>query len=71
MFVEVISIYKTETVIKTPQYKFIDYLKRRNISLLHEFYKYMEKSKKNKEISEALKKKSTILSRDLIFAFMN
>ncbi len=50
MFIQIINLYKTQTITKTPQYKLIDYLKKRNISLLHEFYKYMEKNKKNKEI---------------------
>ncbi len=49
-FIEVVNLYKTETLTKTPQFKLIDYLKKRNVSLLHEFYKFMDKNKKNKEV---------------------
>ncbi len=70
MFVEVVSLYRNETLAKTPQFKLIDFLKKRNVSLLHEFHKFLEKHKKHKEITEALKKKSTTLSRDLILTFL-
>lgn len=51
MFVDVIQLYKTETLTKTPEFKLCDYVKKRNVSLLHEFYKFIEKNKKNKEVS--------------------
>ncbi len=70
MFVQVIQLYKTETLTKTPQFKLVDYLKKRNVSLLHEFYKFLEKNKKIKEINQALKKKSTILSKEVIMMFL-
>lgn len=35
MFLDVLSIYKKENVSKTPQYKLMDYLKKRNISLIN------------------------------------
>jgi hypothetical protein len=40
-FVDTIGIYRAQNITKTPQYKFYDYLKKRNISLLHEFKKFL------------------------------
>jgi hypothetical protein len=48
MLIDVLSIYRSGTISKTPQFKFMDYLKKRNVSLINEFYKFLEKNKKNK-----------------------
>lgn len=41
MFADVVSTYKNENITKSPHYKLCYFLKRRNISLLNEFTKWM------------------------------
>jgi hypothetical protein len=51
-------------------FRFYDYLKKRNISLLFEYRKWMERNKKNKEVAEALKNDKAKLTKDTFLLFL-
>jgi Ca2+-binding EF-hand superfamily protein len=70
MFTDVLSAYRNENITKTPHYKICEFLKKRGISLTNEFTKWMERNKKNKEISEAIKLKTYIFPRELYVGFV-
>lgn len=63
MFTDTITNFKNENITKTPHYKFFSYLKKRGVSLLNEFIKWMDRNKKIKEIAEALKNKEQTIAR--------
>jgi len=47
-FSDVVGMYKSDNITKTPQYRFYDYLRKRNVSLTVEFRKWMERNKRVK-----------------------
>jgi hypothetical protein len=44
-------MYRAENITKTPNFRFYDFLKKRNISLLFEYRKWLDRNKKMKEVS--------------------
>lgn len=48
MFMDVINHFKTEKITTTPAYKFCEFIKKRNISLINEFHKFLDRNKKSK-----------------------
>lgn len=69
-FSDVIGLYRADNITKTASFRFYDYLKKRNISFLFEFRKWMERNKKIKEVSDALKKDKPAMSRDTFLLFL-
>lgn len=45
---DVINHFKTEKLATTPAYKFCDFIKKRNISLINEFNKFLDRNKRIK-----------------------
>jgi len=33
-FIDIIIVYRSDNIMKTPQYRFYDYIKKRNVSLI-------------------------------------
>lgn len=69
-FSDVIGLYRADNITKTVAFRFYDYLKKRNISLLFEYRKWMERNKKNKEVAEALKNDTAKLTKDTFLLFI-